>query len=225
MLKILCLGFVLTVVSFQSCKGRGGFGKSSLEETANAAPRNGRGLSTVLSSNKKKVYPSQKMIAAAKRALGEAQTTTDEGKFKKLLRTAKLQMRMRAFGTIANSETGSNNPGMIECTLASPAGSRTDKAKISIMAGDDDVVSSNGFPFRFKNSEGELTDYEYSYTLAVSHRDAGAPSLEVYLQENKVIEDEMGDFACDIPAGPGEFCNEPIDNEGEKVGDFFCRRT
>lgn len=217
---LLCLALVS--VSILSCKGRSGSTSRALEATANAQTPAG----PVLTSDKKSVYPSKKMVAAAAKALTAAQSATDPKKFKALVRLAKLQLRMRPAGVKESSGPGAaGGPAKINCTLASPAGSQTDNATIAYAAAEDDFASSNGFKFKFKDQEGETVSYTYSYNLSVSEGDDGRRRLDVFFQENEVVQDETGSFSCDIPEGTDQFCVEPVENEGEKVGDFFCRRA
>lgn len=99
----------------------------------------------------------------------------------------------------------------IECTLSEEVGLlAVEPLKVTAQ-----LVAKEG---EYADSKS-LSRGEFAYSFVVEYLET---ELNVTIQENNSIQDEVGNFTCDIEKN-GPFCKEPIfDTNGDHAFNFVC---
>ena len=208
------LAFILLLVapSIWSCKERGG-GSSILEDAAIAAP-----ATDITTPDGSRKYPSDAMLKAAIKALGEAQqakSNNDVRTFRKKIALARLQLRLRPARGPASPPTQAR--GVINCFLAPVGSGQGVKATLKNAPSDDVGANSDGDGLNV----GALN---FSFGMSI-YQDDGANVIGYIIDENNEAQDEVGGNSCAIPMQPGRFCEDPEaahDRNDQAVARFYC---
>ena len=209
-----CLIVLLALVFTQSsCKDRSV--SHSLEASALAAGSS----ADLLTKNGKKKYPSQRMLQAAMKALGDAlqaQAANDAVSMRKKLGLAKLNLRMRP---VRKQGVAAPQAGNVTCTLAAVSSGQKAVATMAVPNDDtDEFAKTEGGIDVTGEEDGESYEENYTFDMQVVGDD-----LNVTVYENLRAEDEVGGFSCNVAAARGQkFCVQPLDGSNGRVGNFSC---